>query len=200
MSTVNCLKGQAFIKPALYEYDHYPTSDVSEEPDSSELSELLTLSELSELPELSSLSELDELEEPDELSELSELLELSELDELSELSELERSESLVTIEELLSLVSSPLPPQYTLITFTARARTKKMIAAAIVALLSIASFVLPAFFWKKLSDEEPEMVCDIWVLVSFNSTTTTIKTQAMIRIIALITSNIPIKNNILQNC
>lgn len=152
---------------------------------------------------LSELSELvsDALSVLLELSEEAELSELSEEDELSELSELvseELPESLLVTTEEEPLVLSPLPPQYTLMTLTASARTKKMIAATMVALLSIASFVLPAFFWKKLSEDDPEMDCDIWVLVSFIKITTTIKTQAAIRTIALIISNIPINYFFLQ--
>jgi len=149
--------------------------------------------------ELVESSELVSLDVP----ELVVSLDVSELVEVSELVSLEASASeevLLSTKLVTEEPDSPssFPPAYTLITLTASARTKNTITAAMVALLSIASLVLPAFFWKKLSDEVPEMLCDICVLVSFIRTITTINTQATIRTIALIISKIFIIENILQ--
>lgn len=125
----------------------------------------------------------------DEVEDVSEVLEVSEAFDVSEVSEV----SDVSLTELISedpdAVLSFLGP-YTLMILTAKARTKNKTTDAIVALLRRASFVLPAFFWKKLSEEVPEILCDICVFVSFIKTTTTINTHARIRTIALTISKI----------
>ncbi len=122
----------------------------------------------------------------EEADDVSEVPEVSEVPDVSEVSDVSLTE-LVTDDPDAAL--SFLEP-YTLMILTASARTKNKITAAIVALLRRASFVLPAFFWKKLSDDVPEILCDICVFVSFIKTTTTINTHASIRTIALTISKI----------
>ena len=63
------------------------------------------------------------------------------------------SSSLLVSETVLEVTELPEdsslePPKYTLTTFTTIARTKNTIAAVVIALLSIASLVLPEFLPK----------------------------------------------------